>query len=52
LSRLVSSIDCRRVIPSSDPARLPALAELVERHVLRMLDSRRRSSLGAASSHV
>jgi hypothetical protein len=52
LSRLVSSIECRRVIPSSDPARLPALAELVERHVLRMLDSRRRSSLGAASSHV
>jgi hypothetical protein len=52
LSRLVSSIACCRVIPSSDPARLPALAELVERHVLRMLDSRRRSSLGAASSHV
>jgi len=52
LTRLVSSIECCRVIPSSDPARLPALAELVERHVLRLLDSRRSSSLGAASSHV
>jgi len=52
LTRLVSPIECCRVIPSSDPARLPALAELVERHVLRLLNSRRSSSLGAASSHV
>lgn len=52
LTRLVSSIECCRVIPNSDPERLPALVELVERHVLRLLDSRRSSSLGAASSHV
>jgi hypothetical protein len=52
LTRLVSSIECCRLIPNSDPARLSALAELVERHVLRLLDARRSSSLGAASSHV
>ena len=52
LSRLVSSIECCRLIPSSDPGRLPALAELIERHILRLLDSQRGSSLGVASKHV
>jgi hypothetical protein len=52
LTRLVSSIECCRLTPGSDPARLPALAELVERHVLHLSDSQRSSSNGAAASHV
>jgi hypothetical protein len=52
LTRLVSSIECCRLIPSSDPGRLPALAELIERHILRLLDSPRGSSLGVTSKHV
>jgi hypothetical protein len=34
LTRLVSSVDCFRVIASSDPARLPALAALIEDKVM------------------
>jgi hypothetical protein len=49
---LVFSIECCRLIPSSDPGGLPALAKLIERHVLRLLDSPRGSSVGVASKHV
>ena len=52
LTRLIASIDCFRVIPSSDPARLGALAELIEGYSLRLFDSRRKPALGTAPSHV
>jgi hypothetical protein len=52
LARLAASIDCFRVIPSSDPARLSALAELIESHALRLFDSRPNPALGTAPNHV
>jgi hypothetical protein len=52
LARLIASIDCFRVIPSSDPARLSALAELIESYALRLFDSRPNPALGTAPSHV
>jgi hypothetical protein len=35
LTRLVQKVECYRVTPSSDPARLPQLAQLIEARVLR-----------------
>jgi hypothetical protein len=52
LTRFVASINCLRVTPSSDPARLPALAELIESHVSGLFNLRSDPALGAASSHV
>lgn len=36
LTRLVSSVECFRVVPSSDPARLIDLAELIERTFMKV----------------
>jgi hypothetical protein len=52
LTRLVASINCFRVTPSSDPARLSALAELIESHVSGLFNLRSDPAPGAASSHV
>lgn len=52
LTRLIASTECFQVIPSSDPARLGALAELIESHTLRLADPRGNAALGAASNHV
>jgi hypothetical protein len=52
LTRLVASIPCFTVIPSSDPARLSALAGLIECHALRCFNLRAGPVLGTASSHV
>jgi hypothetical protein len=50
LTRLVASVACFTVIPSSEPARLSALAELIEREASQCFHLR--ADLGAASSHV
>jgi hypothetical protein len=52
LTRLVASVECFRVIPSSDPTRLSALAALIEDHAFRFSATRPKPSLGTASSHV
>jgi len=52
LTRLVASIPCFTVIPSSDPARLSALAELIESQASRCFNLRAGPVLGTASSHV
>jgi hypothetical protein len=52
LTRLIASTECFQVIPSSDPARLGALAGLIESHTLRLVDLRGDAALGAASNHV
>jgi hypothetical protein len=52
LTRLVASINCLRVIPSSDPVRLPALAELIENYVSDLFNLSSGPALGAASNHV
>jgi hypothetical protein len=52
LTRLVASINCFRVIPSSDPARLSALAELIESHVSGLFNLRSGPAMGTASSYV
>jgi hypothetical protein len=52
LTRLVASINCFQVIPSSDPARLSALAELIEGQVAGLCNLRSGPALGAASTHV
>lgn len=36
LARLVSAVECYRIIPSTEAARLPALAELIEAQTLRL----------------
>jgi len=52
LTRLVASINCFRVIPSSDPARLSTLAERIESHVSGLFKLRSGPALGDASTHV
>jgi hypothetical protein len=52
LTRLVASIPCFTVIPSSDPARLSALAGLIESQAWRCFNLRAGPVLGTASSHV
>jgi hypothetical protein len=52
LTRLIASTDCFRIVPSSDPARLSVLAELIESCTLRLFDSRPSPALGTAPSHV
>ena len=52
LTSLMSSVECFRVIPSADPARLPELAALIEAQSLRVLGSHPDSGLGATSSNV
>ena len=41
LSRLVKSVPVRRIVPHSDPARLLALCEIVERDALTILAGRK-----------
>ena len=50
LARLVSDVECYRIVPSSEPARLQVLAELIEAQTLRLLA--RDHALGAAPSNV
>ena len=52
LTSLVSTVECFRLFPSSDPARLPALAELIEMHTLRVLSENRYPAVGTAGSSV
>lgn len=52
LTSLMSSVECFRVIPSADPAHLPALAALIEEQSLRVIGSHPDPVLGAASRNV
>ena len=52
LTRLVSSVECFRVIPSSDPARLTGLAELIERATMHLLSSSPNTAHGDAPLNV
>jgi len=52
LTSLMSSVECFRVIPSTDPARLPALAELIESQALRVVGQHDLPALGTAPSNV
>jgi hypothetical protein len=52
LTRLISSVECFRVVPSADPARLSALAEMIESQALRVLALDSDTALGAASRNV
>ncbi|HEY1424872.1 MAG TPA: hypothetical protein VGF20_15575 [Candidatus Acidoferrum sp.] len=52
LTRLVSSVECFRVVPSSDPARLNNLAELIERTIMKVSPMTPAATLGAAPRNV
>ena len=52
LTRVVSSAECFRLIPSTDPARLPALAEIIEKQTSRLVCLNPGAAQGAASSNV
>jgi hypothetical protein len=52
LARLVSAAPCFRLTPSANPARLPALAEMIETHTLRLLAPDAYPSLGASVPYV
>lgn len=52
LTSLMSSVECFRVFPSTDPARLPALTELIESQALRVVSQHTQPGLGTASSNV
>jgi hypothetical protein len=52
LTSLMSSVECFRVFPSTDPARLPALAELIESQALRVVSQHTQPALGAAPGNV
>ncbi len=52
LTSLMSSVECFRVCPSTDPARLPALAELIESQALRVVSQYTQPALGAAPGNV
>ena len=52
LTRVVSSLECFRLIPSTDPARLPALAEIIEKQTSRLVCLNPGAAQGAASSNV
>ncbi len=49
LTSLMSSIECFRLFPSTDPARLPALAELIEAQTLRVLGDNGYPAIGGAA---
>ena len=51
LARLIVSVECFRLIPSADPARLPALADIIEMQTSRLL-SVGLDPLGTASRNV
>jgi hypothetical protein len=52
LTSLMPSVECFRIFPSADPARLPALAELIETEALRVLGKNSYPVPGAAPSNV
>ena len=52
LSRLVQSVPCFKATPSSDPARLPRLLELIEAQTLRLIASRSYPAVGARQENV
>jgi hypothetical protein len=52
LTSLMSSVECFRVFPSTDPARIPDLAELIETQALHILGDRPQPVLGVARSNV
>jgi hypothetical protein len=52
LSRVVSSLECFRLIPSADPSRLSELAELIEQQARRFCATTSSPTLGATSGHV
>jgi hypothetical protein len=52
LTSLMSSVQCFRLFPSTDPARLPALVELIAAETLRVLDEHSHPVLGAAPTNV
>ena len=52
LTRVVSSVECFRLIPSTDPVHLPALAEIIEKQASRLLSLNPGAAQGAASSNV
>ena len=52
LTRLVTSVGCFRVTPSSDPARLPLLADLIEAQTLRMVAPDQYPAIGLSARNV
>lgn len=52
VTSLMSSVECFRIFPSADPARLTALAELIEVETLRVLGQNRYAVPGAARGNV
>jgi hypothetical protein len=52
LTSLMPAVECFRIFPSTDPARLPALAELIETEALRVLGKNSYPVPGAAPSNV
>jgi len=52
LTSLVSATECFRLFPSTDPARLPALVELIEKQTLRVPAGNRYPAVDGTSSNV